>query len=100
MFHSRNGLPLDARTTGTTLARLAQVARATAPQPARVGSEAGAPHLKGLATVLARCGAHVRAGGQQAAKLTGAHTPDLLTGVSGEADRNRWRLEAHLRGKR
>ena len=100
MFHPRNDLPLGARTRGAALARLAQVARDTALKPAPAGGAEGAAHLKALATVLAPCGAPVRAGSQRAARLRVAHTPDLFTGVSREADRNLWCLEAHLRGKR
>jgi starvation-inducible DNA-binding protein len=42
----------------------------------------------------------VRAGIDAAATLGDADTADLFTGISREADKYLWFLEAHLHGKR
>jgi len=84
---------------GTAHGTLAQVARATSLKPYPQGIVDGAAHVRALATVLAEYGAHVRAGIEAAAKLGDADTSDLFTGISREADKFLWFLEAHLHGK-
>jgi starvation-inducible DNA-binding protein len=85
---------------GTAHGTLAQVARASSLKPYPEGTEDGAAHVKALAAVLAQYGAQVRAGIDAAATLGDADTADLFTGISREADKYLWFLEAHLHGKR
>ena len=85
---------------GTAEGTLAQVARASSLKPYPQGTEEGAAHVKALATVLAQYGANVRAGIEASAKLGDADTSDLFTGISREADKYLWFLEAHLHAKR
>jgi starvation-inducible DNA-binding protein len=85
---------------GTAHGTLAQVARASSLKPYPEGTEDGAAHVKALAAVLAQYGAQVRAGIDAAATLGDAGTADLFTGISREADKYLWFLEAHLHGKR
>ena len=85
---------------GTAQGTLAQVARASSLKPYPEGTEEGSAHLRALATVLAQYGAQVRAGIEAAARLGDADTSDLFTGISREADKYLWFLEAHLHGKR
>jgi starvation-inducible DNA-binding protein len=85
---------------GTAHGTLAQVARGTSLKPYPQGTEEGAAHVKALATVLGQYGAQVRAGIDAAAQLGDAGTADLFTGISREADKYLWFLEAHLHGKR
>jgi starvation-inducible DNA-binding protein len=85
---------------GTANGTLAQVARASSLKPYPEGTSEGAAHLAALAAVLADYGARVRAGIEEAGKFGDADTGDLFTGISREADKYLWFLEAHLHGKR
>ena len=85
---------------GTAEGTLTQVARASSLKPYPHGTQEGVAHLRALATVLAQYGAQVRAGIEAAAQLGDADTSDLFTGISREADKYLWFLEAHLHGKR
>jgi starvation-inducible DNA-binding protein len=85
---------------GTAEGTLAQVARASSLKPYPQGTSEGAAHLKALSAVLADYGARVRAGIEEAGKAGDADTSDLFTGISREADKYLWFLEAHLQGKR
>ena len=85
---------------GAAHGTLAQAARATSLKPYPEGTEDGAAHVRALATVLAQYGAGVRAAIDAASKLGDADTSDLFTGISREADKYLWFLEAHLHGKR
>lgn len=53
-------------------------------------------HLQALAAAVARFGANVRQASDGAAQAGDADTADLFTGVSREADKYLWFLEAHL----
>jgi starvation-inducible DNA-binding protein len=81
---------------GTADGTLAQVARATTLKPYPLNLADGPGHVAALATALARYGAGVRAGIEAAGRLGDADTSDLFTGISREADKYLWLLEAHL----
>jgi starvation-inducible DNA-binding protein len=85
---------------GTADGTLVQVARATSLKPYPLNLADGLAHVAALASALAQYGAGVRAGIEAAAKLGDADTSDLFTGVSREADKYLWLLEAHLTPKR
>jgi starvation-inducible DNA-binding protein len=85
---------------GTADGTLAQVARASSLRAYPLNLGDGLAHLVALATALAQYGAGVRAGIQAAARLGDADTSDLFTGISREADKYLWLLEAHLHAKR
>jgi starvation-inducible DNA-binding protein len=60
---------------------------------------AGADHVEALSTTLANYGAAVRAAIDIADKLGDADTADLFTGISRDADKYLWFVEAHTHGK-
>jgi starvation-inducible DNA-binding protein len=59
----------------------------------------GADHVEALSTTLANYGAAVRAAIDIADKLGDADTADLFTGISRDADKYLWFVEAHAHGK-
>ena len=58
----------------------------------------GPQHLDALSTALAAFGGNIRAAIEESNKLGDADTADLYTGISREADKFLWFLEAHLQG--
>jgi starvation-inducible DNA-binding protein len=60
----------------------------------------GRAHLDALAAALARFGKAARKAIGEAAKAGDADTSDLFTGISREADKNLWLVEAHLQADR
>jgi starvation-inducible DNA-binding protein len=60
----------------------------------------GVEHLEALCDRLADFGKKIRAAIQVSDQLGDADTADLFTGVSRDADKYLWFLEAHLQGKR
>jgi starvation-inducible DNA-binding protein len=60
----------------------------------------GVDHLEALSDRLADFGRKIRAAIEVSNKLRDADTADLFTGVSRDADKYLWFLEAHLQGKR
>lgn len=56
----------------------------------------GADHVEALSDALAAFGKVIRRAIQQSADLGDADTSDLFTGISREADKQLWFVEAHL----
>jgi len=56
----------------------------------------GQEHVDALSSALAKLGKNVRAAIDEAGKLGDADTADLFTGISRDADKYLWFLEAHL----
>jgi starvation-inducible DNA-binding protein len=69
-----------------------------APYPLHISD--GVEHLEALSDRLADFGRKVRAAIPAADQLGDADTADLFTGVSRDADKYLWFLEAHLQGRR
>jgi starvation-inducible DNA-binding protein len=65
-----------------------------------LGLAEGSAHLEALAEAVARFGKSVRAAIDAAGKAGDAGTSDLFTGISRNADKNLWLLEAHLQATR
>jgi starvation-inducible DNA-binding protein len=84
---------------GTARGTLVAVARGTSLKPYPEDISDGAAHVQALAGVLADFGRKVRAAIDESAKFGDAGTSDLFTGISREADKNLWFLEAHMYGK-
>jgi starvation-inducible DNA-binding protein len=84
---------------GTARGTLVAVARGTSLKPYPEVISDGAAHVQALAGVLADFGRKVRAAIDESAKFGDAGTSDLFTGISREADKNLWFLEAHMYGK-
>lgn len=60
---------------------------------------AGGDHVEAVSSALANYGKSVRAAIDIADKLGDADTADLFTGISREADKYLWFVEAHAHGK-
>ncbi len=60
----------------------------------------GSAHVDALSSALAKFGKNVRAAIHESGELGDADTADLFTGISREADKYLWFLEAHLQAKR
>ncbi len=71
------------------------VERSTLPRYPLKASD-GKAHLEALAGALAAFGSSVRSAIDETAGMGDADTADLFTGVSREADKYLWFLEAHL----
>jgi starvation-inducible DNA-binding protein len=87
---------LGGRAHGTVHA--AAGASSLAPYPLNISD--GVEHLEALSERLADFGKKVRAAIDASAQLGDADTADLFTGVSRDADKYLWFLEAHLQGGR
>jgi len=87
---------LGGRAHGTVHA--AAGASSLAPYPLNISD--GVEHLEALSERLADFGKKVRAAIDASAHLGDADTADLFTGVSRDADKYLWFLEAHLQGGR
>jgi starvation-inducible DNA-binding protein len=87
---------LGGRAHGT----LAAVTRATTLKPYPEDLAEGLAHVDALSLALADYGAKIRAAIDAADKLGDSDTADLFTGISREADKYLWFLEAHLHAKR
>jgi starvation-inducible DNA-binding protein len=87
---------LGGRARGT----LAQVARATSLKPYPEDLGEGRAHVDALSRALASYGAQLRAAIGSAGEAGDADTADLFTGISREADKYLWFLEAHLHAER
>src|ERR1700738_4859679 len=59
----------------------------------------GRGHDDALSTALAGCGGAVRGAIDEAAQFGDADTADVFTEISREADKQLWRVEAHLHGE-
>jgi starvation-inducible DNA-binding protein len=60
----------------------------------------GRAHLEALAAALARFGKAVRKAIDESGKAGDADTSDLFTGISRDADKSLWLVEAHLQAER
>jgi|SRR5881394_1120524 len=60
-----------------------------------VGAADGRAHVEALSNALAVFGKNVRAAIDECARLGDADTADLFTGISREADKTLWFVEAH-----
>ena len=80
---------------GTADGTIGLVARRTALDPYPPEIVTGTSHLETLAGTVAAFGRSLRKAITQAARLGDDDTADLLTGVSREADKQLWLLEAH-----
>lgn len=87
---------LGGRARGT----LTQVARATSLEPYPEEISEGRAHVDALSRALAAYGAQLRGAIGSADELADADTADLFTGISREADKYLWFLEAHLHAER
>jgi starvation-inducible DNA-binding protein len=85
---------------GTAHGTVAAAARTTSLKPYPEDIADGLQHVEALSSALADFGAKVRKGIEEAARLGDADTSDLFTGISRDADKDLWFLEAHLYAKR
>jgi starvation-inducible DNA-binding protein len=85
---------------GTAHGTVQDVASASSLAPYPRNISGGVEHLAALAQRLADFGKKIRAAIQTADELGDADTADLFTGVSRDADKYLWFLEAHLQGGR
>jgi len=76
--------------------RVQTTARATCLYEYALEARGGEAHLKAIASALAQFDKAVRANIDAAAEFGDADTADLFTGVSREADKQLWLVEAHL----
>jgi starvation-inducible DNA-binding protein len=85
---------------GTAHGTVQAVAHASslAPYPQNISD--GVAHLEALSDRLADFGKKIRAAIDASDQLGDAATADLFTGVSRDADKYLWFLEAHLQGNR
>ncbi|MDH5272636.1 MAG: DNA starvation/stationary phase protection protein Dps [Gammaproteobacteria bacterium] len=65
-----------------------------------LGLAEGRAHLEALAGALARFGKSVRKAIDETGKAGDADTSDLFTGISRDADKSLWLIEAHLQADR
>jgi starvation-inducible DNA-binding protein len=85
---------------GTAHGTIAAVARASSLAPYPENTVDGLEHVEALASALAQFGKKIRKGIDEAGKQGDADTADLYTGISREADKYLWFLEAHLQSGR
>jgi starvation-inducible DNA-binding protein len=85
---------------GTAHGTVQAVARGSslAPYPQNISD--GVAHLEALSDRLADFGKKIRAAINASDQVGDADTADLFTGVSRDADKYLWFLEAHLQGNR
>jgi starvation-inducible DNA-binding protein len=85
---------------GTAYGTIAAVVRSSSLAPYPENIVEGLQHVDALAAALAQFGKKIRKGIDEAGKQGDADTADLYTGISREADKNLWFLEAHLQSGR
>ena len=85
---------------GTAHGTIGAVARSSSLAPYPENIVDGLQHVDALAAALAQFGKKIRKGIDEAGKQGDADTADLYTGISREADKNLWFLEAHLQSGR
>lgn len=81
---------------GTAEGVLATVAKRTSLDPYPPDITDGLAHVDALASALATFGRNTRKAIDESGKLGDADTADLFTGISRDADKYLWFLEAHL----
>ena len=85
---------------GTAYGTIGAAARASSLTPYPENIVEGLAHVDALAGALAQFGKKIRKGIDEAGKQGDADTADLYTGISREADKYLWFLEAHLQSGR
>ena len=85
---------------GTAYGTIAAAARASSLAPYPENIVEGLQHVNALAAALAQFGKKIRKGIDEAGKQGDADTADLYTGISRDADKYLWFLEAHLQSGR
>jgi starvation-inducible DNA-binding protein len=85
---------------GTPDGTLAGIARHTSLDAYPAELNAGSEHLEALENAFAGFGKRVRKAIGEADKLGDEGTADLFTGISRQADKQLWLLEAHLQAER
>jgi starvation-inducible DNA-binding protein len=85
---------------GTAHGTIAAAVRASSLSPYPENIVEGLKHVDALAAALAQFGKKIRKGIDAAGKQGDADTADLYTGISREADKYLWFLEAHLQSGR
>ena len=85
---------------GTAYGTIGAVVRSSSLAPYPENIVDGLQHVDALAAALAQFGKKIRKGIDEAGKQGDADTADLYTGISREADKNLWFLEAHLQSGR
>lgn len=81
---------------GVAAGTVAVAAKATGLKPYPLGITRGTDHLQALAERLAAYGAALRKSIGAADKAGDEVTADLLTGMTGDIDKQLWLVEAHL----
>lgn len=84
---------------GAAEGTLALVSRRSSLDPYPAGIASGMDHVEALAAACAAFAAGVRKAIGEAEKMGDDGTADLLTGLSQEADKQLWLLEAHLQAE-
>jgi starvation-inducible DNA-binding protein len=84
---------------GQAQGTLQEVSKASTLKPYPAQISAGVDHVRALADRLAAFGGHLRKNIDVSASLGDADTADLYTGLSREADKYLWFVEAHLQGR-
>jgi starvation-inducible DNA-binding protein len=85
---------------GTALGTVQAAARSSSLLPYPEDLADGVAHLEALSDRLAGFGKKIRAAITESDDLGDADSADLFTGISRDADKYLWFLEAHLNGKR
>jgi starvation-inducible DNA-binding protein len=85
---------------GTAEGTLQAVAGRSRLEPYPLALSEGRAHLEALAAAMARFGKAVRKAIDESGKAGDADTSDLFTGVSRDADKSLWLVEAHLQADR
>ena len=85
---------------GTAYGTIGAAARTSSLTPYPENIVDGLAHVDALAGALAQFGKQIRRGIDEAGKHGDADTADLYTGISREADKYLWFLEAHLQSGR
>jgi starvation-inducible DNA-binding protein len=85
---------------GTAHGTIASAARSTSLKPYPEDIAEGIAHVRALSAALSDFGAKVRQGIDSTGSYGDAGTADLLTGISRDADKHLWLLEAHLQAER
>jgi starvation-inducible DNA-binding protein len=85
---------------GTAQGTVAAIARNTSLAPYPEDIYDGAAHVEALANAVAAFGKKLCKSAHAAEKVGDSGTEDLLVGISQEADKYLWFLEAHLQAKR
>lgn len=84
---------------GTADGTVQSVVKHSSLEPYPVEATAGTDHVRQLSAAVAAYARNLRGSIEDADAAGDADTADLFTGISREADKNLWFLEAHLQGE-